>query len=243
MRNILPPVFSVLLATAASSFSSTLITSEQFTSISPQLQSRIVIQQTTGTASANVRYATGSGYYTVFQTFTWTGDYGMTGLGVKLVANSNNISSTTPLSYYLRILSVESVEAGSAVTATVGDYFFELTGNYKTVDDYLYFILPDTLNLSNGGAYAFQIVAGGTYSTRLTLATAQGGTSDYAGGNGFSAGSSLALPDNDIPTTISGTPVNGYVFFATAAIPEAGSTLLLLSGLSAGTVAAYCRRR
>lgn len=220
----------LILSPTLSGLAATIISPEQFGSISPELQDQIVIQQTTNTGTAGIRYVSSSGYYAAFQTFTWSDSASMSGIGVKLAANSNNINGSNAYSYYLRVFAVDALTAGASITETLGDYTFSLTGDYRTVTDYLYFELPEALSLVEGSYYAFEIVGAGTAASRLTLATAQSGTSSYDEGYGFHPNGSNALASNDIPDEISGTGINGMVFFATA-VPEPSCIILLFIGI------------
>ncbi len=216
------------------------ITPEQFASISADLDSRIVAGQTTSTGSYGIRY-NNSNYLTAIQTFTWDGTLGLAGIGVKLAESSNNINSPSSYNYQLRVFEVSGLETGAAIDKTLGTYSFSISGDYRTVSDYLYFNLPSSLVLENGNTYAFQITPAGTQSARLTLATSQGGTSTYDNGIGY-IGSYSSL---DIPATINNTggTVGDYVFFLTgAAIPEPQTVALWVGGLVLG-LACWHRRR
>ncbi len=223
-----------LTALVALPLSAVTITPQQFGSINPSLVNQIIIQQTTETGLYGIRYEDAQ-YRSALQTFTWEGTGDLTGLGIKLAANGNNLNGTA--AYYLRIFKVSALTAGpdSSVTSpALREYEFSLTGDYRTITDYLYFALPASLTLENGGTYMFQIINKAEVVKRLSFATAAGGTSTYAHGVGYTHYSSTPTA----PTTISdnsGGVIKDYVFFLTGspAIPEP-RTLGLLIGCIVG---------
>lgn len=212
---------------------------QQFPAISPELQSKIVIQQTPdGGNGYVVRALSDAGtttYDTAFQTFTWTGASPLSGIGVKWLANSNNLNlaASNSYSYYLRVLQVDGPGEGASVTSTVAEYGFKFdAGDYGASSDYIYFTLPGNLALTDGGTYAFEIANDAYHGARrLTLAAVK---KDGSYGGGMAIGAN-ALPDNGVPSTLpdSSLTITDYVFFLTAptAIPEPGVSFLLLGGL------------
>jgi len=213
---------------------------EQFATISPQLQSQILIQETTATSSYGIRQETVSPTVrAVQQTFTWSSSANLTGIGVKLAANSNNINTTSPVPYELRLFSVSSINSGATVGSLINAYQFSLTGDYTTSTDYLYFPLSSPVSLTLNGAYMFEMVPMSAAVKRLTIANANGGTKTYAGGNGFAYNSDSTTA----PSTVGNGSVNNQTFFATVPEPSAVGLVGVGSLVLVGCAAKNLRRR
>ncbi len=190
---------------------------ELFASLPAELTSRIVVQQSEATKGYGVRFDRAkTTTLSAVQTFIWPVGGCLDGVGLKLFPNQNNLTGS-PLNYHLRIFSLPNLSTGwRELTQLLAEIPFSVGGDRRQSTDYLYLKCPSSLSLAKGGSYAFQVVLRSQNSTRLTLATSQGGISSYAEGSGYV----VSMKETDTSVSIpSKASTWSYVFFLTQAQP------------------------
>lgn len=132
-------------------------------------------------SGVQARYRGEGDYRCVTQTFVWTTDGALSGVGLR-VADDSNLRFAHPQRFFLDIQKLNSAEA-RVVRETLISVPFVLTTEKVELGKYLYIRFDSPLPLRKDGAYGFNVRPQQSADNRLILAWSGTGTGkSYTGG-------------------------------------------------------------